>query len=160
MQYLFSCLLAIFLVISFMYQENNQPTSKLEQHAWEHSIILDMKKSSDRKLAKTLELSTYTCQDLVIESFTECSIKNHGWSSQKRPKFPKRRLMTSISSQGDTLKIYQNNDGSAHLEVFNKTNGTHHLYSFTSTRNLERYSEVYQDEIFPENINSIPFNLF
>lgn len=146
-------------MFSYTYEDSSEQTPKLTK-AWEHSIILDLRKSSDKKLAESLRLSTYTCSPLRAKTLIECSIKNNTWQSLEKPEFVKNKLMTNLLINGDSLKVYTNKDGSAHLEVFDSEKGLHHLYTFTSTTNLERYSELYHNEIVPKKLNSAPFNLF
>jgi hypothetical protein len=148
------------LAISFLLDDRTIQNDSLKtKKAWEHSIVLNIQNSTEKTLARSLTLSNYTCRDISLDGFIECSIKDYKWQSRVNPKMSSRPLMTSSSIYGDTLKIYENKDGSTHMEIFDNSSQTHHYYSFTSTKNLIIYSRMYQNEIFPENLNELPLRL-
>lgn len=161
MQLILSCFIAIILMISFAYKNDLvQEKDSVGPQAWEHSIVLNTKKNTEKSLVKSLTLSNYSCREISLNGFVECSIKDYKWQSRSKPKLTDGPLMSSSSIYGDTLKIYAHKDGSTHMEVFDNSSKTHHYYSFTSTRNLILYSRMYQNEIFPENLNELPLKLY
>jgi len=161
MRLFFSGLAAITLIITLSYKDI-QKSAQIENsdQAWEHSIILDISKDSEKKLAKSLKLSTYTCLETLLTNFVECSIKDYKLQSRPKAEISRSPLISSSSINGDSLKVYKNKDGSTHMEIFDNSSQTHHYYSFTSDQNLILYSRVYQDEIFPENLGKAPFKLY
>lgn len=132
--------------------DNKTEQKKIPVKTAEHSIILNLNHKSDLKLYQTLTLTHYTCKE-IYRDLINCSFKfKDDLQSKEYPNFKNHYPLLSYTSKtGKNFKIFKLNDGSTHLEVLD-VDKIKIIYSFTSTKNLLKFSKLYEKDIFLKEI--------
>jgi len=132
-------------------QENAAVTSNVAVDI-EHNIILDLKSTNDRVIYDNLIYSSYFCTKLNLFQ-AKCSQFKEDEKLVSTGLPSAQELYSYSSKNGRALRVYETQNGAAHLEFQENHEAVLHRYTFTSVEKASDFATQNKDLFKTENFN-------